>query len=100
MNMESDAIAQILELSLQIKDLETFVDKLQAEIVEIKGLQQPREYNQELIKTLYEISDAARRIGGYVSLWRNRTADSDRWVLNRLTELGCKITHSEALINE
>ena len=90
------------DISLEVQELEDFVVKLQAEIADLKTKipQSKGKYDPELIKIMYEISDSARRVGGYISLLRNRTADSDRWVLNRLTELGCKITHSEALINE
>jgi hypothetical protein len=84
-----------------IQRLDAFVLQLKEEISQLK--QEARQlppYDQDLIKSLYEISDAARRVGGYISLLRARTSDSDRWILNRLAELGTKITHSEALINE
>ncbi len=89
----------VAKLSQELQALEGFVAQLQSEINDLKQQQIPGKYDQELVKSLYEISDAARRIGGYVSLLRARTVDSDRWILNRLTELSCKITHSEAFIN-
>lgn len=97
--MNATSQVNVAELAQELKALEGFVTQLQADIHELKGQQIPETYDQELVKTLYEISDAARRIGGYVSLLRVRTTNSDRWILNRLTELGCKITHSEAFIN-
>lgn len=97
----ADNQSDISILTQQIQSLERFVVRLEAEIAMLKAqTNYPEQYDQDLVKILYEISDASRRVGGYISLLKARTVESDRWILNRLTELGSKITHSEALINE
>lgn len=85
---------------LELSELVDFISKIEKELKALKSLvnQQSIQYSPELIKVLYETSDDARRIGGFLSLQRSPTEDTDRWALARLSELSIKVVRAQELI--
>ncbi len=85
---------------LELSELVDFISKIEGELKALKSLvnQQSIQYSPELIKVLYETSDDARRIGGFLSLQRSPTEDTDRWALARLGELSIKVVRAQELI--
>lgn len=85
---------------LELSELVDFISKIEKELKALKSLvnQQQIQYSPELIKVLYETSDDARRIGGFLSLQRSPTEDTDRWALARLSELSIKVVRAQELI--
>ncbi len=85
---------------LELSELVDFISKIEKELKALKSLvnQQQIQYSPELIKVLYQTSDDARRIGGFLSLQRSPTEDTDRWALARLSELSIKVVRAQELI--
>ena len=84
---------------MEVSAIEEFVSKVECELKSLKSLvNQQTPYSPELIKLLYEISDDSRRIGGFLSLQRSPTEETDRWASARLADLTTKVIHSQELM--
>lgn len=100
-SQSNDTIALIQSAQkMELSELLEFVSKIEVQLKALKSLvnQQSILYSPELIKILYEVSDDARRIGGFLSLQRSPTEDTDRWALARLSELSIKVVRAQELI--
>lgn len=102
LSTQSDETIALIQSAhqMELSELLDFVSRVEGELKALKNLvnQQPILYSPELIKILYEVSDDARRIGGFISLQRSPTEDADRWALARLSELNIKVVRSQELI--
>lgn len=102
LSTQSDTSVALIQSAqgMELSELLDFISKIEVELKALKSLvsQPPIQYSPELIKILYETSDDARRIGGFLSLQRSPNEDTDRWALARLGELSIKVVHAQELI--